>query len=143
MCMIMKTSVEYLLSKENLTPEDIEKEVDFLQKALADARKTGKIDITTYLDVGPILTSLRMVVSMMRHWKPEARYNAVQVGDELRKIYSRMLEAEEKYPGIDKILEEYRKKGEKKERKRSRQVRFRVPKHRKGVQKKYMHRQYF
>ena len=139
MCMIMKTSVEYLLSKENLTPEDIEKEVDFLQKALADARKTGKIDITTYLDVGPITTSLRMIASMMRHWKPEARYTDEQVRDELRKIHSRILEVEQRYPGIEKILEEYRKKDGKKERK-SRQVHFRVQKLRKRLQKTYLHK---
>jgi hypothetical protein len=30
------------LAKEKLTPEDIEKEVDFLQKALHNARKTEK-----------------------------------------------------------------------------------------------------
>ena len=142
--LLMKTSVEHLLSKENLTPDDIEKEVDFLQKALGDARKTGKIDIATYLDVGPVTTSLRMIVSMMRHWKPEARYNAEQVRDELRKIHSRMLEVEQKYPGIEKIIEEHRKKEvEKKERKRSRQVRFRVPKHRKRVQKNYVRKRYF
>jgi len=76
----MKTSVELLLSKETLTPEDIEKEVDFLQKALNHARKTGEIDIATYLDVGPITTSLRMVMSMITHWKPEARYSAEQAG---------------------------------------------------------------
>jgi len=142
--LLMKTSVEHLLSKENLTPDDIEKEVDFLQKALGDARKTGKIDIATYLDVGPVTTSLRMIVSMMRHWKPEARYNAEQVRDELRKIHSRMLEVEQKYPWIEEIIEEHRKKEvEKKERKRSRQVRFRVPKHRKRVQKNYVRKRYF
>ncbi|MBU4501692.1 MAG: hypothetical protein KKA79_03815 [Nanoarchaeota archaeon] len=126
----MKTSVEHLLSKENISPEDIEKEVDFLQKALADARKTGKIDITTYLDVGPVTTSLRMVVSMMRHWKPKVRYSAEKVRDELRKIHSRVLEVNQKYPGIEEIIEEYRKKPEKK-RRIGRQVHFRVAKHRK------------
>ena len=138
----MKTSVELLLSKETLTPEDIEKEVDFLQEALTDARKTGKIDIATYLNVGPVTTSLRMIVSMMRHWKPEARYTDEQVRDELRKIYSRVLEAEEKYPGIDEIIEEHRKKPEKK-RRIGRQVHFRVPKHRKRVQKNYLRKRYF
>ena len=125
----MKTSIEHLLLKENLTPEDIEREADFLQKALRDARKAGKIDIPTFLGVGPILTSLRMILNMMRYWKPEARYNMEQVRDELRKIHSRVLEVEEKYPGIDKIIESYRKP-EKKGRK-SRQVHFRVPKNRK------------
>ncbi|MDI6918008.1 MAG: hypothetical protein QMC80_09465 [Thermoplasmatales archaeon] len=133
---MMKTSVEYLLSKENLTAEDIEKEVDFLQKALSDARRAGKIDIATYLNVGPITTSLRMVASMMRHWKPEVRYNMEQAMDELRKIHSRTLEVEQKYPGIDEIIEEYRRKPEKKIR-RSRQVHFRVPRHRKRRQKTY------
>jgi len=123
------------LAKEKLTPEDIEKEVDFLQKALHNARKTEKIDIPTYLDVGPITTSLRMIVSMMRHWKPEARYSAEQARDELRKIYSRALEVEQKYLGINRIIEEYRRKPEKK-RRRSRQVHFRVAKHRKRRQKK-------
>ena len=139
---MMKTSVEHLLSKENLTAENIEEEVDFLQKALRDARKAGKIDIPTFLGVGPILTSLRMIVSMMRYWKPEARYNMERVRDELRKIHSRVLEAEQKYPGIEEIIEEYRRKPEKK-RRIDRQVHFRVPKHRRRVQKKYMHRQYF
>jgi len=139
----MKTSVEHLLSKENLTPEDIEEEIDFLQKALRDARKAGKIDITTFLGVGPILTSLRMIVSMMRYWKPEARYNMEQAVDELRKIHNRVLEAEQKYPGIEGIIEEYRKKGIEKKRRIGRQVHFKVQKHRKRVQKKYMHRQYF
>ncbi|MDI6916588.1 MAG: hypothetical protein QMC80_02180 [Thermoplasmatales archaeon] len=138
----MKTSVEHLLSKETLTPEDIEREVDFLQKALSDARRAGKIDIATYLDVGPITTSMRMVASMMRHWKPEVRYNTEQVRDELKKIHSRVLEVEQKYPGIEEIIEEYRRKPEKKKR---RQVHFRVAKHRKQVQKNYMKkcRQYF
>jgi len=140
---LMKTSVEHLLSKENLTPEDIEEEIDFLQKALRDARKAGKIDITTFLGVGPILTSLRMIVSMMRYWKPEARYNMEQAVDELRKIHNRVLEAEQKYPGIEGIIEEYRKKGIEKKRRIGRQVHFKVQKHRKRVQKKYMHRQYF
>ena len=135
----MKTSVEHLLSKEKLTAEDIEEEVDFLQKALGDARKTGKIDIATFLDVGPITTSLRMIASMMRHWKPEARYTDEQVRDELRKIHSRILEVEQRYPGIEKILEEYRKKDGKKERK-SRQVHFRVQKLRKRLQKTYLHK---
>ena len=139
----MKTSVEHLLSKEKLTAEDIEEEVDFLQKALGDARKTGEIDIATFLGVGPILTSLRMIVSMMRYWKPEARYNMERVRDELRKIHSRVLEAEQKYPGIEGIIEEYRKKGIEKKRRIGRQVHFKVQKHRKRVQKKYMHRQYF
>ncbi len=138
----MKTSVESLLSKENLTPEDIEEEVDFLQKALRDARKTGKIDIATFLGVGPITTSLRMVWSMMRHWKPEFRYNTAKAMDELRKIHSRILEVEQKYPGIEEIIEGYRKKGEKKGR-IGRQVRFRVSKHRKRVQKNYLKKQYF
>ena len=138
----MKTSVEHLLSKENLTAEDIEREADFLQKALRDARKAGKIDITTFLGVGPILTSLRMILNMMRYWKPEARYNMERVRDELRKIHSRVLEAEQKYPGIEEIIEEYRRKPEKK-RRIDRQVHFRVPKHRRRVQKNYMHRQYF
>jgi len=135
----VKTSVEHLLSKEKLTAEDIEEEVDFLQKALGDARKTGKIDIATFLDVGPITTSLRMIASMMRHWKPEARYTDEQVRDELRKIHSRILEVEQRYPGIEKILEEYRKKDGKKERK-SRQVHFRVQKLRKRLQKTYLHK---
>ena len=133
----MKTLIESLLSKENLSPEDIEREVDFLQKALRDARKIGKIDITTFLGVGPILTSLRMIVSMMRYWKPEARYNMEQAVDELRKIHTRVLEVEQKYPRIDNIIEEYRRKPEKKGRE-SRQVHFRVAKHRKRVQKNYM-----
>ena len=133
----MKTSVEHLLSKETLTPEDIEKEVDFLQKALGDARKTGEIDIATFLGVGPILTSLRMIGSMMRYWKPEARYNMERAVDELRKIHTRVLEVEQKYPGIEEIIEEYRRKPEKKGRE-SRQVHFRVAKHRKRVQKNYM-----
>jgi len=111
---LMKTSVEHLLSKETLTPEDIEKEVDFLQKALGDARKTGEIDIATFLDVGPVTTSMRMIVSMMRHWKPEARYTDVQVRDELRKIHSKVLEVEQKYPGIEEIIESYRKPEKKK-----------------------------
>jgi len=131
---LMKSSVKSLLSKENLTSEDIEREADFLQKALRDARKAGKIDIPTFLGVGPILTSLRMVVSMMRYWKPEARYSTEKAVDELRKIHSRVLEAEQKYPGIEEIIEEYRRKGEKKGRE-SRQVHFRVAKHRKRVQK--------
>jgi len=121
----VKTSIEFLLSKENLTPEDIEKEVDFLQKALRDARKIGKIDITTFLGVGPIITSLRMILSMMRYWKLEVRYSTEKAVDELRKIYTRVLEVEQKYPGIEEIIEEYRTKTGKKERK-SRQVRFRV-----------------
>jgi len=58
MMFLMKTSIEHLLSKENLTVEDIENEVDFLQKALNHARKAGKIDIPTFLGVGPITTSL-------------------------------------------------------------------------------------
>ena len=140
---MMKTSVEHLLSKENLTPEDIEEEIDFLQKALRDARKAGKIDITTFLGVGPILTSLRMIVSMMRYWKPEARYNMEQAVDELRKIHNRVLEAEQKYPGIEGIIEEYRKKGIEKKRRIGRQVRFRTAKHRKRVQKKYLRKRYF
>jgi len=143
MMFLMKTSVEHLLSKETLTPEDIEKEVDFLQKALGDARKTGKIDIATFLGVGPILTSLRMIGSMMRYWKPEARYNMERAVDELRKIHTRVLEVEQKYPGIEEIIEEYRKKGFENKRRISRQVHFREPKHRKRVQKNYMHRQYF
>jgi len=143
MSVIMKTSVESLLSKENLTAEDIEKEADFLQKALNHARKVGKIDLTTYLNVGPILTSLRMVGSMMRHWKPEVRYSAEQVREELRKIHTRILEVERKYPGIEEIIEEYRKMLGKKEKRSGRQVHFRVPKHRKRLQKNYMHRQYF
>lgn len=141
----MKTSIEYLLSKETLTPEDIEREVDFLEKALHNARKAGKIDINTYLDVGPITTSMRMIVSMMRHWKPEFRYNTAKAVDELKKIHSRTLEVEQKYPGIEEIIEEYRKKTGKKERGRGRQVHFRVPRYRKRVQKNYLHnrRQYF
>ncbi len=140
---VVKTSVELLLSKENPTPEDIEREVDFLQKSLADARKAGKIDIATFLDVGPITTSLRMIVSMMRYWKPEVRYSADRVRDDLRKIDSRVLEVERKYPGIEGIIEEYRKKTEKKERGRGRQLHFRVPRHRKRLQKKYLKKQYF
>ena len=140
----MKTSVEHLLSKENLIAEDIEREADFLQKALRDARKTGKIDIATFLGVGPILTSLRMVVSMMRYWKPEARYNMERAVDELRKIHTRVLEVEQKYPGIEEIIEEHRKKEvEKKGRKSSRQVHFRVPRNRKRRQKKYVRKRYF
>ncbi len=140
----MKTSVEHLLLlKENLTAEDIEKEVDFLQKALTDARKAGKIDISTFLGVGPITTSLRMIVSMMRHWKPKARYSAEQVRDELRKIHNRILEVEQKHPGIDNIVEEYRKKGVEKKRRIGRQVHFRVSKHRKRLQKTYLHKRYF
>ena len=140
---MMKSSVKSLLSKENLTAEDIEKEADFLQKALRDARKAGKIDIATFLGVGPILTSLRMVVSMMRYWKPEARYNMERVRGELRKIHTRVLEVEQKYPGIEEIVEEYRKKGVEKKGRKSRQVHFRVAKHRKRVQKNYMHKRYF
>ena len=143
MMFLMKTSIEHLLSKENLTVEDIENEVAFLQKALNHARKAGKIDIPTFLGVGPITTSLRMIVSMMRYWKPEARYNMEQAVDELRKIHTRVLEIEEKYLGIEEIIEEYRKKPEKKEKKRSRQVHFRVPRNRKRVQKKYMRKRYF
>jgi len=135
----VKTSVEHLLSKENLTPEDIEKEADFLQKALNHARKAGKIDIPTFLGVSPITTSLRMVGSMMRHWKPEFRYNPEQVRDELRKIHSRTLEVEQKYPGIEEIIEEHRRKPEKK-RRESRQVHFRVAKFRKRLQKTYLHK---
>lgn len=134
----MKTSIEFLLSKENLTPEDIEKEVDFLQKALNHARKAGKIDITTYLSVGSITTSIRMVGSMMSHWKPEVRYTDEKVRDELRKIHTRVLEVEQKYPGIEEIIESYRKP----EKKTKRQLHFRVLKHRKRVQKNYIHRQY-
>ena len=138
---MMKSSVKSLLSKENLTAEDIEKEADFLQKALRDARKAGKIDIATFLGVGPILTSLRMVVSMMRHWKPQVRYSTEKAVDELRKIHNRILEAEQKYPGIDEIIESYREP--EKKRRESRQVHFRVPRHRKRLQKNYLKRQYF
>ena len=141
----MKTSIEFLLSKENLTPEDIEKEVDFLQKALRDARKIGKIDITTFLGVGPIITSLRMILSMMRYWKPEVRYSTEKAVDELRKIHTRVLEVEQKYPGIEEIIEEYRKKEAGKKGRIGRQVHFRIAKHRKRLQKNYLHkrRQYF
>lgn len=135
----MKTPIERLLSKENLTAEDIEKEVDFLQKALNHARNSGKIDIATFLDVGPITTSLRMVEGMMRHWKPEVRYNTTRAVDGLRKIHNHVLEVEQKYPGIEEIIEEYRKKEvERKGKKRSRQVHFRVAKHRKKVRKNYL-----
>ena len=140
---VVKTSVEHLLSKENLTPEDIEKEVNFLQKALNHAREAGKIDIATFLDVGPITTSLRMIVSMMRYWKPEVRYNTTRAVDELRKIHSRVLEVEQRYPGIEEIVEEYRKKEVEKKGRIDRQVHFWVPKHRKRLQKNYLHRQYF
>lgn len=139
----MKTSIEHLLLKENLTPEDIEKEVDFLQKALSDARRAGKIDIATYLDVGPITTSMRMVGSMMRHWNIKFRYSAEQVREELRKIHTRTLEVEQKYPEIEEIIEEYRRKGIEKKRRIGRQVHFRVQKQGKRRQKNYMKKQYF
>jgi hypothetical protein len=128
--MIVKASVELLLSKENLTAEDIEKEVDFLQKALNRARKTGKIDITTYLNVAPVTTSLRMIVSMMRHWNPRFRYNPERARDDLRKIHSRILEVEQKYPEINEITEEYRI-GIKKKGRKIRQMHFRMKKNRK------------
>ncbi len=133
----VKTSVEHLLSKENLTAEDIEKEVDFLQKALTNAKKAGKIDITTYLDVGPVTTSMRMIVSMMRHWNPKFRYSTAEAVDDLRKIHSRVLEIEQKHPEIEEIIEEHRKRETEKKGRIGRQVHFRVPKHRKRVQKKY------
>jgi len=71
----------------------------------------------------------------MRHWKPQVRYSTEKAVDELRKIHTRVLEVEQKYPGIEEFIEEYRKKGEKKEGKGGRQVHFRVAKHRKRVQK--------
>jgi len=50
-----------------------------------------------------------------------------------------MLEVEEKYLGIEEIIEEHRRKPEKK-RRESRQVHFRVAKFRKRLQKTYLHK---
>jgi len=53
------------------------------------------------------------------------------------------MKIEQKHPGIDEIIEEYRKKGIEKKRRIGRQVRFRTAKHRKRVQKKYLRKRYF
>ena len=123
----MKTALERLLDNTRITSMMVEMALESVTEARKTAYRRGKIDVHMHLASGTVISGLRTVLKMMRHHLPEARYSPQQVREELFVLLERARALERKYPGLDRIIEQYCTAGGfATARAKPRQLRFRV-----------------
>tara|TARA_B100001758_G_scaffold60960_1_gene50642 strand:+ start:2571 stop:2885 length:315 start_codon:yes stop_codon:yes gene_type:complete len=87
----------------NLTSDILNIEIDFLSKSLELMRDAQQISNDAYLDSGSIQGGLTVISSLIKQ-----NISDTEIESLLYTLHSRALILDEKYPGLDSIIETYR-----------------------------------
>tara|TARA_B100001142_G_scaffold203214_1_gene201673 strand:- start:2141 stop:2392 length:252 start_codon:yes stop_codon:yes gene_type:complete len=78
-------------------------EIEYISKTLELMRDAKQISNDSYLDSGSIQGGLTVISSLMEQDIPENEIDSL-----MQTLYSRVVNLEEKYPGLSDTLESYR-----------------------------------
>ncbi len=87
----------------NWTSEMMNLEIEYISKTLELMRDAKQISNDSYLDSGSIQGGLTVISSLMEQDIPENEIDSL-----MQTLYSRVVNLEEKYPGLSDTLESYR-----------------------------------
>ena len=87
----------------NWTSDMMNLEIEYISKTLELMRDAKQISNDSYLDSGSIQGGLTVISSLMEQDIPENEIDSL-----MQTLYSRVVNLEEKYPGLSDTLESYR-----------------------------------